>query len=94
MNKARIGSSLDSFLEEEGIKEEVYKALPCPACGAVMQYESRPDVLTYENHQRTIQTLAWWCTKCEEGILSGEPLAAQERAFLELKAEVDEAKST
>ena len=55
-----------------------------------MVYESRPDVLEYKGHQKTIQTLAWWCTKCEDGILAGEPLAAQEKAFLELKAEVDE----
>jgi HTH-type transcriptional regulator/antitoxin MqsA len=32
----------------------------------------------------------WWCTACEEAIFDGEALAARERAFLELKAEVDE----
>lgn len=65
------------------------KTQPCPMCGGTMVYETRPDVLEYEGHQKTIQTLAWWCTTCKDGILAGEPLAAQEKAFLELKAEVD-----
>jgi HTH-type transcriptional regulator/antitoxin MqsA len=55
-----------------------------------MRYETRPEVLMYKDHERTIETLGWWCTQCGEGILTGEPLAAQERAFLELKAEVDQ----
>lgn len=62
----------------------------CPACGGVMRYETRPDVLTYKGHEKTVDTLAWWCTKCDEAILTGEPLVAQEKAYLELKAEVDE----
>jgi HTH-type transcriptional regulator / antitoxin MqsA len=34
--------------------------------------------------------LGWWCADCDEAILDGKALAARERAFLELKAEVDE----
>jgi HTH-type transcriptional regulator/antitoxin MqsA len=55
-----------------------------------MRYETRPDVLTYKGHEKTIDTLAWWCTACDEAILTGEPLVEQEKAYLELKAEVDE----
>lgn len=66
------------------------KTQPCPVCGGAMRYETKPEVLTYKGHDRTIQTLGWWCTKCGEGILTGVPLAEQERAFFELKAEVDE----
>jgi HTH-type transcriptional regulator/antitoxin MqsA len=63
---------------------------PCPECGGEMRYETRPEILSYKGCERAIQTLGWWCSKCGEGILSGEPLASQEKAFLELKAEVDD----
>jgi len=36
-----------------------------------------------------LKTLGWWCTKCGEAILEGAALQAREKAFLELKAEVD-----
>lgn len=62
---------------------------PCPTCGAAMRYETREDLLSYQGHERTIETVAWWCTHCDEAILVGEALNAQEKAFQELKAEVD-----
>jgi YgiT-type zinc finger domain-containing protein len=62
---------------------------PCPECGGEMRYEERDDTLEYKGHTRTIKTLDWWCRRCGEGVLTGEPLVASERAFLELKAEVD-----
>lgn len=68
------------------------KTQPCVSCvGGVMTYESRPDV-EYQGHERTIETLAWWCGeggKCGEGIFTGQPLSDHEKAFLALKAEVD-----
>jgi HTH-type transcriptional regulator/antitoxin MqsA len=54
-----------------------------------MRYEKHDDVLEYRDHKRTIKTLGWWCTKCDEAILTGDPLVRHERAFLQLKAEVD-----
>jgi HTH-type transcriptional regulator / antitoxin MqsA len=62
---------------------------PCPECGGVMKYEKHDDVLEYKGQTRTIKTLGWWCSRCGEGILTGEPLLAHEHAFQELKAEVD-----
>jgi HTH-type transcriptional regulator/antitoxin MqsA len=63
---------------------------PCPECGGVMKHEKHDDVLEYKGQTRTIKTLGWWCTKCGEGILTGEPLLAHEQAFQEFKAEVDD----
>jgi HTH-type transcriptional regulator/antitoxin MqsA len=65
------------------------KTQPCPECGSAMQYEKHDDVLEYLGKRRTIKTLGWWCTRCDEAILTGEPLVRHERAFLELKAVVD-----
>jgi HTH-type transcriptional regulator / antitoxin MqsA len=65
------------------------KTQTCPECGSVMRYELHDDVLEYKGQERTIKTLGWWCTRCGAAILTGEPLLAHERAFLELKAEVD-----
>ena len=66
------------------------KTQTCPECGGVMRYETRTEALSYKGHSRTIATAAWWCTKCDEAILTGAPLLAREMAFVELKAEVDE----
>ncbi len=65
------------------------KTQPCVECGGPMRYEVRDDVLEYKGQTRTVPTLGWWCTRCDEAILTGEPLLASERAFQELKAEVD-----
>jgi HTH-type transcriptional regulator/antitoxin MqsA len=55
-----------------------------------MRYERHDDVLVYREHKKRVKTLGWWCDDCEEAILDGKALAARERAFLELKADVDE----
>jgi HTH-type transcriptional regulator / antitoxin MqsA len=54
-----------------------------------MRYEKHDDVLTYKGQSRTIKTLGWWCTNCDEAILTGAPLVAHEKAFQQFKAEVD-----
>jgi HTH-type transcriptional regulator/antitoxin MqsA len=56
-----------------------------------MRYEKRDDGLEYKGHRRVIKTLGWWCSRCGEGILTGKPLLAHEKAFQELKADVDRA---
>ena len=65
------------------------KTQPCPECGGLMRYEKHDDVLEYKGQKRTIKTLGWWCPRCGEAILAGDQLIAHERAFQELKAEVD-----
>lgn len=65
------------------------KTQPCPECGGLMRFEKHDDVLAYKGKSRTIKTLGWWCTSCDEAILTGDPLVAHEKAFLQLKAEVD-----
>lgn len=65
------------------------KTQPCPECGGLMQYKKHEDMLEYGGRKRTIKTLGWWCTKCGEAILTGGALVRHERAFLQLKAEVD-----
>ncbi|HEU4580213.1 MAG TPA: type II toxin-antitoxin system MqsA family antitoxin [Polyangiaceae bacterium] len=62
----------------------------CPECGSPMVYETRPDKIEYGGKERVFPMLAWWCTECDEAIFEGQPLADREKAFLELKAEVDE----
>jgi HTH-type transcriptional regulator / antitoxin MqsA len=65
------------------------KTQACPACGGGMRYERRDDVLEYKGTARTLKTLGWWCVKCDEAILTGEALVAHDKAFQQLKAEVD-----
>jgi HTH-type transcriptional regulator/antitoxin MqsA len=54
-----------------------------------MRYVNHDDVLKYQGRERTIKTLGWWCTKCGEGILSGDALKDHERAFVAFKAKID-----
>lgn len=65
------------------------KPQPCPECGGEMRYEKHADEVSYQGHTRKLKTLGWWCSKCGESILEGAALRASEKAFLELKAEVD-----
>jgi HTH-type transcriptional regulator/antitoxin MqsA len=65
------------------------KTQPCPECSGLMRFEKHDDVLVYKEHSRTIKTLGWWCTKCDEAILTGDALVAHEKAFQQLKAAVD-----
>jgi HTH-type transcriptional regulator/antitoxin MqsA len=55
-----------------------------------MVYETRPDTIEYGGEKRAFPMLAWWCTECGEAIFQGQPLVDREKAFLELKAEVDQ----
>lgn len=64
---------------------------PCPQCAGAMSYEQHDEVLEYQRRARTLRTLGWWCSRCGEGILTGEALLAHETAFQALKAEVDHA---
>lgn len=61
----------------------------CPACGAAMVYEERPDTVEYRGRKREVPTLGWWCTSCEEATFTGEALVNNERVFQSFKAEVD-----
>ena len=65
------------------------KANRCPECGGEMRHGEHDEVLSHRGHERTIRVTGWRCTKCGEDILTGEDLLMSERAFLELKAEVD-----
>jgi HTH-type transcriptional regulator/antitoxin MqsA len=61
----------------------------CPECGAPTVYEVRNEVLEYQCHTKTVKTRAHWCTRCGEGVLSGEDLQASFKAHEEFRAEVD-----
>jgi YgiT-type zinc finger domain-containing protein len=65
------------------------KTQPCPACGSVMRYEKRDNVIEYQGHLRAIETLGWWCQGCGEAILSGDSLLAYERELNALRDEVN-----
>ena len=65
------------------------KTQPCLECGGEMRQEKRADQVSYLEHTRTLKTLGWWCSTCNEAILDSVALGAREKVYLELKAEVD-----
>lgn len=62
----------------------------CPECGSDMRWETRKDSVEYKGRRKSFSTTAWWCESCEEAVLDGPALQVAERAFVELRAEVDE----
>jgi YgiT-type zinc finger domain-containing protein len=64
------------------------KTQPCPACGGVMHFREGDDTITYKGQTQPIKMLGWWCEACDEAIFEGASLAARERAYLKLKAQV------
>lgn len=65
------------------------KSYPCRDCNGMKYYETRKETVTYRNHSRAIEILGWWCDDCGDADLDFPALNALEKAFLELKAEVD-----
>jgi HTH-type transcriptional regulator / antitoxin MqsA len=65
------------------------KTQNCMACGGLMHFETRSDPVRYLEHQRPFESLGFWCSKCDEAIFDGAALKLHEKAFLQLKAEVD-----
>lgn len=65
------------------------KIQPCPDCGGEMRYENRADPIEYKGQTRSLKTLGWWCSNCDEAIFSGDALREREVGFLEMKAEID-----
>ncbi len=60
----------------------------CPACGRAMLHEKRQDSVEYKDHHKSFDVTGWWCSSCGEAIFEGPALEAAERAFVELRAEV------
>jgi HTH-type transcriptional regulator/antitoxin MqsA len=54
-----------------------------------MAFKTKAEELEYKGYTTKIRTTGWWCGSCGEGILDAEALKVSERAFLNLKAEVD-----
>jgi HTH-type transcriptional regulator / antitoxin MqsA len=65
------------------------KSQPCPECGGKMTFKTKTEELEYKGHTSRIRTQGWWCASCGEGILNADALKASERAFMNLRAEVD-----
>lgn len=71
---------------------EKNKRRNCPVCGArsAMVFEKRAAPVEYKGHKRAHDVTTWWCTQCDDGILEPEMLAARERTWIELRAEVEQ----
>jgi HTH-type transcriptional regulator/antitoxin MqsA len=69
-------------------KKKTFKT--CPECGGKMRWETREDSVVYKGHRKVFSTTAWWCESCQEAIIDGPALQVAERAFVELRAEVEQ----
>lgn len=62
----------------------------CQVCnkGALKQ-TIKPQTFAYKSKSITLRQPGLWCDSCEEGVLSGEDIAATEQAFEEFKAKTN-----
>lgn len=65
------------------------KTMKCHECGAEMVRDVRPGEVTYKGHVVKIEQPGWYCQGCDEIVLDGPDSAVTERAFVQLKVEVD-----
>jgi len=64
--------------------------MKCQACTkGTLKQKAKLQVFTYKGKSITLRQPGLWCDFCEEGILSGEDIAATECAFDEFKSKVD-----
>lgn len=61
----------------------------CPSCAAPMKRAIRPYEVTYKDRTKSGRVSADWCDACGDAILEGPALIEIERAYVELRAEVD-----
>jgi hypothetical protein len=54
-----------------------------------MQHDEREDVLVYKGRKRTIRTRVLRCAGCGATAVTGQALAAREKALEAFRAEVD-----
>lgn len=65
------------------------KGLRCPECGGAMVLETRTDRVEYKGHSKPVRVRGYWCQRCPEAVFEGDALEKRERAFYELRSEVE-----
>ncbi len=61
----------------------------CPACGADMIRDSRPDTIEYKSRRLSVDQPGWYCTNCDEVVLTADDARAADAAYVDLRAETD-----
>jgi HTH-type transcriptional regulator/antitoxin MqsA len=64
-------------------------SIHCPECGGRAVFDTRADTVEYKGHKAKVKVPGYWCEKCGEAVLDGDALEKRERAFLELRAQVE-----
>lgn len=61
----------------------------CPACGAEMARDTRPDTITYKDRSVSVDQPGWYCTNCDEAVLTEADVATTEAAYFDLRAQAE-----
>ena len=64
-------------------------SMTCHECGSKMKRGSRSSTITYKGHSVEVSQPGWYCTKCDESVLTSEDIGATEPEFIKLKAHVE-----
>ncbi len=61
----------------------------CHECGSKMFRDTKPDTLTYKGQSITINQPGYYCSGCDEVVITGKDAKATEASFCELKAKAE-----
>jgi HTH-type transcriptional regulator/antitoxin MqsA len=61
----------------------------CPRCAGRLTHRTQPVTFTYRGESFVVDQPGWYCGSCGEGLHEAADIAATEKAFVELKAQVD-----
>ena len=65
------------------------KTQNCPGCGTIMVRDTRPHEVIHKDRSITIRQPAFYCTACDEAVLTTDDIRATEPAIFDFKARAD-----
>lgn len=56
----------------------------CPSCNGNLEFKTKPENLIIKGKEISVETLAWWCDSCGEGVLNSRELQESQKQILGL----------
>ena len=78
---------LSTSKKEQKERAQVMNNTPnCPDCGAAMMRATRPEVIHHRGQSLSIRQPGFYCTACDEVLLTPDDIRATESAIMDFRA--------